>query len=398
LTQDPDNRRLKIILHVVFFLSGIATVLIGQVLPLLSKHFALNDLQAGYFFPSQFAGSLIGTLLTNWFGRRNKFVLATIIGCAAMAAGVLMMNADAFVVCLLGFMLNGFGIGLTLPSVNMLILELNPARPASALSVLNFCWGVGAILSKPFVDTTTFGANILPMTLILALPLLAGAVLMALSTVAAVPEETPDDMEEDVGADMPPIWTMPMAWMIALFNFVHVGFESGMGGWLTTYADRLHGEPVLHLLSPTFLYFSFFVIGRGVAPVFFRFLREEQVLLLDLGTMLMGMLILLWSGSLFWLGIGAAVAGFGTSSVFPTNLSRFTRTFGPTARQRATPFFICGTLGATSITWLIGFVSDRSGTLRAGMFSLLACVTCLIILQFVLASRTTRGQVGADQD
>lgn len=382
------------ILHVVFFLSGIATVLIGQVLPTLSSHFALNDLQAGYFFPSQFAGSLIGTLLTNWFGRRNKFVLATIIGCAAMAAGVLMMNADVFVFCLLGFMLNGFGIGLTLPSVNMLILELNPARPASALSVLNFCWGVGAILSKPFVDTTTFGPNILPMTLILATPLLAGSVLMVFSS-RAISRGTPDVAEEDHGTDSPPIWTMPIAWMIALFNFVHVGFESGMGGWLTTYADRLHGEPVLHLLSPTFLYFSFFVIGRGVAPILFRFLREEQVLLLDLGIMLAGMLLLLWAGSLFWLGIGAAVAGFGTSSVFPTNLSRFTRTFGPTARRRATPFFICGTLGATSITWLIGYLSDSTGTLRAGMFSLLACVSALIILQFVLAKRTTREQVSA---
>ncbi len=123
-----------------------------------------------------------------------------------MAAGVLMMNADVFVVCLLGFMLNGFGIGLTLPSVNMLILELNPTRPASALSVLNFCWGVGAILSKPFVDTTTFGPNILPMTLILASPLLAGAVLMVSSS-APISEETPDDAEEDgsetgVAADM----------------------------------------------------------------------------------------------------------------------------------------------------------------------------------------------------
>ncbi len=370
----------------MFFLSGIATVLIGQVLPILSGYFALSDLQAGYFFPAQFAGSLAGTLFTNWFGRRNNFVLATIIGCAAMATGIVLMNAGVFWVCLLGLTLNGFGIGLTLPSVNMLILEMNPLRSASALSVLNFCWGVGAIVCKPFVDLTTFGSNILPLTLILAAPLLVSAVMVAFSR-----NEIPAASVSDPAVSEPvllPIWTLPLAWMIALFNFIHVGFESGMGGWLTTYADRLHGEPVLQLLSPTFLYFLFFVVGRGVAPVIFRFLREEQVLLLDLAIMLAGMLLILSAGNLLWLGIGAAVAGFGTSSVFPTNLSRFTRTFGPTARRRATPFFICGTLGATSITWLIGFLSDRLGTLKAGMFSLLACVAALIILQIVLIARS----------
>ncbi len=69
-----------------------------------------------------------------------------------MASGVLMLNLNRFDLCLLGFFINGIGIGLTLPSINMLILELNPTRTVSALSILNFFWGFGAILSQPFVD------------------------------------------------------------------------------------------------------------------------------------------------------------------------------------------------------------------------------------------------------
>lgn len=388
-----DNRNLKVPLHIVYFLSGIATVLIGQILPILSVNFALNDLQAGYFFPSQFAGSLIGTLLTGWFGRRNNFVLATIIGCSAMGIGVIIMGVGILPVCLLGFAINGFGIGLTLPSTNMLVLEMSPSNSASALSVLNFCWGVGAIFCKPFVDIVTSGSGLLPMTIILAIPLLVLAVYIGFSQrmFDKKPSEAiavPDSDESQI-----PIWTTPMAWAIALFNFILIGFESGMGGWLTTYAERLHGEPVLRLLSPTFLFFLFFVIGRGVAPIFFRFLREERVLLLDLGIMLTGMLVILSTGSLWWLGVGAAVAGFGSSSVFPTNLSRFTRTFGPTATRRATPLFICGTLGATSVTWLIGFLSNRTGTLQAGMLLLLACVAALMILQSVLIIKSVKNSV-----
>ena len=339
------NRHLFILLHVVFFVSGIATVLIGQVLPNLAASFALTDLQAGYFFPAQFGGSLLGTLLTSWFGRKKKFILATILGCVAMAAGLTAMNLVTFEGCLAGFFINGLGVGLTLPSTNMLVLEMSSKKGASALSILNFCWGLGAIICKPFVDLTSTKGSIFVTTLFLVIPLLACATL-----IAAMPREAESQAEmpttETPDAGRTIIWAASLAWVIALFNFVQVGFESGIGGWLTTYADRLHGEPVVHLLSPTFLYFLFFVLGRGVAPVFFRYLTEGQVLFLDLGLMLVGMLIILSAASLFWLGVGAAFSGFGASSVFPTNLARFTSTFGAAATRRATPLFICGTLGA----------------------------------------------------
>jgi hypothetical protein len=42
-----STRALYGLLHFVFFLSGIATVLIGQVLPVLSGKFELSDLQSG---------------------------------------------------------------------------------------------------------------------------------------------------------------------------------------------------------------------------------------------------------------------------------------------------------------------------------------------------------------
>ncbi len=381
--ESPGNRDLKILLHIVFFVSGIATVLIGQVLPILASGFALNDLQAGYFFPAQFSGSILGTLASNWFGRRQNFVRATVIGSVLMAAGMTMMNLVSFPGCLAGFFVTGLGIGMTLPSVNLLVLEMNPQKGASALSTLNFCWGLGAIICKPFVDLTATKGSIFITTLILVLPLIAMAALITLlprqPEACTAPSATKTD---DVGTTA--IWTTVIAWTIALFNFVQVGFESGMGGWLTTYAGRMQGDAVVHLLSPTFLYFLFFVAGRGIAPVYFRFMSENQVLLLDIGLMLVGMLLILSAGDLTWLSIGAAVSGFGASSVFPTNLSRFTRVFGPTATRRATPLFVSGTLGGAAVTWLIGFVSNQAGGLRAGMITLLACVGVVAVIQMAL--------------
>lgn len=380
----PRDRFLRFSLHAVFFLSGIVTVLIGQVLPILSGRFGLNDLQSGYMFPAQFAGSLTGTILTNWFGRSGRLIQASAIGSFLMAAGILMMNLSSYPAVLAGFAVNGLGIGLTLPAINVLILEKNPERSASALTFLNFFWGLGAIVSKPFVDATASGSSLFLTTVILAALLAAGTAAILFAPGFGEEKAFKPSNEDET---LSPIWSTPLAWAIAGFNFIHVGFESGVGGWLTTYTTRVEGGSVVHVLSPTLLFFLFFVVGRGVAPVFFRYVDENKMLLLSLLTVLAGLAIALTADGLFQLGLGSAICGFGTSSIFPTNVSRFSKAFGADAMRRATPLFISGTLGATVVTWLIGFLSEKTGSLRSGMFVLIFSIACLIVLQIVLAYR-----------
>jgi len=391
MSQLENTRRLKLILHALFLISGTVTVLIGQFLPIMARHYALNDLQVSFYFPSQFAGSLFGTFLTSIFAKRNQFLAASFVGALSMATGILLMNVDSFGASLAAFALTGVGIGLTLPAINMTVLELNPQNSASALSVLNFCWGVGAIVCKPFVDATHNGGNIWVTTLILALPMFAAAAFLFFQPTRIIAlAETP----RDTSVDATPIWTTPLAWAIALFNFIHVGFESGMGGWLTTYTERLDDARLTRWLTPTLLYFVLFVAGRGVAPLLFRFLNENKMLLLGLFTVLAGMAVTVTASSVTMLTIGASIAGFGTSWIFPTNVSRFSETFGPTATRRATPLFICGTLGAASSTWLIGFVSDRTGSLNSGMYVLVVSVLLLLVLQIGLSLRRSAQVAG----
>ena len=383
LTNPNIIRKLKILLHAGFFLAGIATILIGQVLPVLADKFLLNDEQSGNFFPAQFAGSLIGTALTNWLGKQNKFLPASFVGCFLMGIGILMLNVNNLELCLFGFFVNGLGIGMTLPSINMLVLELNPTRAAAALSVVNFFWGVGAIICSLTIYNLSKSIGYLPVSIVLAGAFFAIALFLAFTPKGI--EQKPVDDDKNTDDFSTPIWTHPIAWAIAGFNFIHVGVESGMGGWLPTYSERSGNQNNIWWLAPTFLYFFFFVVGRGVAPVFFRFLNENKMLMLSLLTILIGMLILLFANNSWSLSVGASIAGFGTSSVFPTNMSRFTKTFGASASRRATPFFICGTLGATFTTWLIGYVSHRfDNDLRSGMFILLGSILILIILQIVL--------------
>lgn len=393
----PENlRRIKLILSALFLVSGSVTVLIGQLLPILAKQYELNDLQLSFYFPAQFAGSLLGTFLTSRFARKNHFIAASFIGAILMATGMLLMNVNSFSVSLTAFLINGVGIGLTLPAINMTVLELSPENTASSLSFLNFFWGVGAIICKPFVDLSSSGSNIVITTTVLATPLLIAAAMLFFQPTRLIAVQRSSGTEKYNSKT--PIWSLPLAWAIALFNFIHVGFESGMGGWLTTYSERLDEAQVVHWLSPTLLYFVFFVLGRGIAPGLFRFLNEKSMLILGLLTIFTGMFVTVTSTTVPMLGIGSAIAGFGTSWIFPTNVARFSRIFGPSASRRATPLFICGTLGAASSTWLIGFVSNQTGDLRSGMYVLVVSVVLLIVIQAWLGFRTLNSAQKDDEE
>lgn len=379
---------LKLLLHLMFFLSGIATVLIGQVLPVLSRSFGLNDLYAGFFFPAQFSGSIIGTLVSGRFARRNDHKNAVVAGGVCFCVGILLLTAASYAACLSGFFVLGLGVGLTLPSINMVIVELSPDRSGPALSFLNFFWGLGAIVCKPFVDAFSSETNFIGTALILAVAIAVTTILLIFTSVEAKPHERMDAADPN----STPIWRHPVAWAIATFNLVHVGFESGMGGWLTTYAGRLPGEMPAVWLSPTLLYFLLFVIGRGAAPILFRFLDDNKMLFLGLFIVAAGMVLALSADSVALLGAGAALAGFGTSWLFPTNISRFSKTFGPEATRRATPLFVAGTIGAALSTWLVGFISDAAGGLWFGMLVLGGCSVVLIVIQTTLALRTDAGK------
>ena len=379
-----NDKVLTVLLHAVFFLSGIATVVIGQVLPYVAARFELNDLQSGYLFPAQFGGSITGTLMTNWLGRQGRLIPASAAGASLMAVGIAMLNLGSYELVLAAFLVNGLGIGLTLPAINVLTLERNPENSGSALNFLNFFWGLGAIVSKPLVDFTAQGTSLFNTTLCLSIPLV---VLSIAIFVVPTPTEASVKPKSESDADLTPIWSRPLAWAIALFAFVHVGFESGIGGWLTTYTDRIEGSMEARLVTPTFLFFLFFIIGRGIAPMFFRFLDENKVILISLLVILSGLALVLTASTSIQLSIGGALCGIGTSSVFPTNVSRFSKAFGPHAMRRATPLFLSGTLGATSITWLIGFLSQRLGDLRSGMYLLAASIILLIVIQSILTLR-----------
>ena len=140
----PGSQALVVLVHLAFVLTGVVSTLLGPALPALSARWQLSDTRAGYFFTTQFAGSIAGVILTGLLLPRRGFRFSLMFGYLLMAGGLSSLGAAEWRFALLGTFTFGLGLGTVIPSTNLLVSSLNPHGRAAALSALNFCWGAGA--------------------------------------------------------------------------------------------------------------------------------------------------------------------------------------------------------------------------------------------------------------
>lgn len=300
-----------------------------------------------------------------------------------MAVGIQVVSVDGFNLIFAGLFLNGLGIGLTLPSINMLIVELNPGKTARALNALNFFWGVGAIVSNPLLSGLKSGSDIHTPAWIISGVLFATAIAQLTFLHKTEAHSHPDT---EVG-DQTPIWSRPIAWVIAAFNFIHIGYETSMGGWLPEYTREI-GLAVA--FAPIVLFYIFFVAGRLFTGVVLPIANENKAIMIGLVITTLGMLPQLFASDGWMLMAGACVSGFGTSWIFPTSIARFSSVFGPGASRKATPFFMIGSAGAAALPWITGQLGRGESNLGSGMFVLLGSLGVLILLQMGLMAKSSK--------
>lgn len=382
---------LKISLHFSFFIVGIVTVLFGQLMPILAKSLSLNDEQSGFFATSQFYGSIIGTVSTAFLIRKLGFIKTLGVGFLLILIGLSGLNLGGYQISWISVCLYGIGFGLAIPSTLMLTAALNPIKTASALNLMSFAWGVGAIASQPFVGFFGSRSSYFVPTIILAAVSTIFAIIY-LSNIFSVNTNQANSNETNSGSSIR-IWSNPLSWLIVGFGLCDVGIESGISNWLTTYTLRSNLPNEVTGFSATPIFFLFFVLGRLIAAILARFLSTNQIIWASLTITLLGTILLIFSTGWQTIFFASAVLGFGLAAVFPTNMARFTETFGSSANEKTVPLFVMGSIGSITITWLIGYFSNAYNSLSAGLGVLLGAAIILIVLQTLFQVLGTRKSV-----
>lgn len=356
-----------------FVVCGIVTVLPGPLLPLLAARWHLRDVQSGEFFAVEFACSTVAAILSPWRLRRSLP-----IGFGVMAAAVLLLTlavgdvAAGHALALAAFGLIGFGTGLSVTATNLTVGLTGDARArASRLSVVNLCWGIGAVLCPWLIATVERAGHL--RALLPWLALAAAGMFAALAPLLAGEADAAKPAKPRTSASQ----TSTLVFF-ALFLFLYVGVENAVGGWIATYAHRFNGMTLAAASLTVSVYWLALLAGRGLGSLALRPLSDRTVLLASLGLALIAVTLLVspHSPAVVLAAVAAAGAGFGP--VFPLGVSRMLARVSD-HRPTGWVFAMCASGGAV-LPWLMGLISTGSGSLRIGFAIPIAAVALILML------------------
>jgi FHS family glucose/mannose:H+ symporter-like MFS transporter len=377
VTNQVPDRGAAAVLHAGFVVTGVVTVLLGPILPLLIARWSMSDASAGLFFTTQFVGTIVGVATLGLLIRLRGYRMTLITGYVSMMVGVAALNLGSELACVLATAAFGYGLGLVLAASNLWVAEVATSRRAAALSILNAAWGIGAIACPALVMIAQRGQHL--AMLLYGIAGFSGLTALLLAAVKFEPH--PQDLAYTATLKASPVVSRQTAFALGAMFYLYVGAESCVSGWVAAFAKRMEIMPGnLWALAPMF-FWSGLLAGRALAPIFLRRLSERALLASGLILATIGNAALLSTATFGGAATCAAVTGLGMGATYPLLVSRLIEYFGERAKRSGSVMFALAALGGATLPWLVGFTSTQAGSLRAGL--LVPIVGCLVMISLL---------------
>ena len=364
---------------------GLITVMLGPLLPVLSERWSLTDTQGGNLVTAQFLGSLFGTVLSGPLVSRLAFRRTMVLGVVLMALGVATLIGGSYLWAAVSIFCYGAGIGITVPTTNLLVARTAGPERAASLNLLNFFWSAGAV-ACPFLLVFILAHGGVGTFLLL----LVGVFVVLFVAFLLVP--VPHTDTELNPASSEAIGRLPMSLMVlftALF-FLYVGTESALGSWLATYAKRSGDHDGGRWITVPAYFYGALLLGRLVAAWALR--RISAITQARLASLLAtaGVAALLYSRTTSGIALTAAIIGLGLSTLYPIAIGLATVGLGAAAERIMGTLFAFSTLGGACVPWLVGFLSTHYGNLRTALLIPLAGCAAIAALYWNRALNSSR--------
>ena len=342
-------------LFAAMVLAGIATTMLGPLLPRLESRWQIGDATAGLLFAALFLASVATGALVGPLAMRYGYLLLVRSGLVLSSLGTVMLAMSPWPEAIGAVAMIGCGLGLFVPAANLGVIG------SRSVMLVNFAWSIGAV-GGPLLLASFPHAFLWSLSIAMAFTSAGRSGVLA-------------RVAEAVGSGKPPMSKATA--VTAAFVFLYVGVESSLDGWLTSYASRSSGTRYLWAALPSVFWVGI-LIGRFLATLALARLGTARLLGICLVVAFGGTCLLL-STSQPWVILAAtALTGLGLAPVFPLAVSSYSES--TKAEKSAGLIFAAGGLGGASIPALVGSVSEGSGGLRFAM----ALPPILLVIMFFL--------------
>jgi MFS transporter, FHS family, glucose/mannose:H+ symporter len=368
-----------LLLHVSFVLIGVITTLLGPILPFFIRHWSLTDAQAGSFFTTQYFGSFIGVALISVALSRYGFSKVTAAGFVAFVLGFLLLGIGPWALAAFIVGVIGFGYGLTNPAINLRGTQLPSKNTAAAVTLLNFSWTVGAVFCPFLVGPLIPLLGLRGFCLALAV---ASVIFMVLHISLRAPAPNRAARVTHSLGEWLAHLRSPQAIPLLLLFFLYVGVEVALGGWVASFEKRMPGMGAVTLVVAPSVFYGFLLLGRGIAPLVLRRVKQVRICVGGLVLATLGAAIITLSNAPHTLYLGAAIAGFGLAPQYPIFVTWLAAIFREDSNWIGALFFGAAGLGGGTIPGLVGIVSANTHSLRVGLCIPLAIDVMMVFLAF----------------
>jgi fucose permease len=342
-------------------LNGIATTMLGPLMPGFEQRFDLEDAQGGLLFVAQFLMCVVSAAATASLSRRFGYWRVVAGGLAVAGVGVLGCASHSWTVILLSVAVYGSGIGVMTPAANVGVAAAAKTDSVRRVMWLNLCWSMGAV-ATPTLVATLRGAFLTSLSA--ALLLMAAAIALSGSGERPAPEPAALHSQR-----VPHL-------IFAAMLFLYVGAEQSVAGWVSAYATRSAATRNLWAVLPS-VFWGSILIGRVIAPYILRRVPSSVLAPWSLGISLIGALLLVSGDGPLTLLAGSSMSGLGMAPIFPVVVAAYADRAGASASGLV---FSAAGLGGATTPWLVGFVSTASGSLRMGLVTVSALILAMIWL------------------
>jgi FHS family glucose/mannose:H+ symporter-like MFS transporter len=348
------------LMHFGLVLAGLGTAMLGPILPLLAKQWAMLDSQSGLLMMAKFCGAFLGGVTVSGKLRRS-LLLGLLAGAVGFGGFAVAPSMSAGCVCLF---VGGFGLGQIITSVNILAGRRFTAHRGSALSMLNFSFSLGAMLSA------LLAAWLLPRFALRGV-LEGFAALFLLGTAGLLFQmrgegSNAEQFDKATQEAEPQTGLNRRVFLyFAVLLVLYGGLETCLSGWLTTFALR-YGDKTLAVSEyTTLLLWMSLTVGRAGASAVMLRVGEKTVQRWGLGLAAVFTAALATAHSALLIAGFAVLLGLSLAPFFPATWALLIAE-RPTARQAGVVLAVSG-LGAAALPWLMGVVSTAAGSLQVAL-------------------------------
>lgn len=391
-------------LYFVYFVLGVAVILIGSTLPSLREANALSYGQSGNLLSVQSVGFLLVGLVTGAAVLRFGIHKAYVGTVAFLPIGMFMLvKGGSYLFLAAAMLLIGLSKG-AITDYNNRVMSDYAEGDAGPINSLHIFFAIGACLA-PFLALLMTGISAekgwlyaLTVSAILAAVAVAAGIFVKMD-LTNVPEEADAKaagnghaaaiQEKSLAFFREPLflWTL-------LMGICDQALESSLMGWLTTYylETGIVSEQVSQLTT-SLLWFAF-LIGRIICVIIaMKWQPKKMLLLMGTGTAVF-MIMLTLSMHVSLLLISTIGLGLCLSGVYGTAVSNASEVFARYPSAMGLYVTIAG-IGGAAAPAAIGWLSDLFNV-RIG-FYVLAVVAVVLTFAVVMNMRIKRESVSASK-